>query len=215
MPVLCLGFRPCEISPLLSYHVHFVLNYSHHCSGNFQAAILMILQGCSFFDISRKYKLTAIFCSSGFYNHSASSSAMILKLKAHELYCRHINGTGHHRISCSLYFEQLRFSVVISIYLKRSFFEEGWELHLFVDIKINIQKVFRNHSFLVVLGSPLDRENEDFSIPGYVACFQNQIRFLICSVILKSNQRALGGFKRLLGIDDRYYKDDLILNTAS
>lgn len=58
------------------------------------------------------------------------------------LVCSLVNalvGVGHTIVSCSLHFNQLRISIMVSICYKKNFFaDEGWDLLLYVGIRISI-----------------------------------------------------------------------------
>lgn len=45
---------------------------------------------------------------------------------------------GHPTVICFLHFAYLWLSVIVSFCYKGGFFGEGWKLHLYVSIKINI-----------------------------------------------------------------------------
>lgn len=80
-------------------------------------------------DISRRYSLTAKFPLFWLLQSFCLLSTMNLSLGCRSCIVDVLFGTRHRMISCSLHFDGLWFSVIVSV-AKRSLFGEELELHL-------------------------------------------------------------------------------------
>lgn len=145
--------------------------------------------------------------SSGSYEHFISFPQCFVRLSQRGCVVDVSRVSRDPRVSCSLRFDQLWISMMISNSCKkRSIFDEGLELHLSVDIRTGIQNAAGNYALQVtgiagyrnwqqqvclLLGmtsqGPCPRQPQ---IIGWV--YFNKHKFLVIEQPLKSNQMEIG-----------------------